>query len=302
MEQIKADHGTLQAKYEEIERREAGLNKYLAALEDVMRRHGLTAELRAVQAAWQGMRAAEVGIDFKVRPGEGCTAEAGETEGVRKKRKLDQGADADVVVTSAGNFLGPFPYLVDPAEQTHPSRPRTSTSTFTPDRIDNELFPFAPSPRSIRIEDLLSPSFIHKHSSLSDDGETEPEVPVSAYTINTPAPGASNSTGGYPWLGGASAMQTPTAADLGGVAMQLQLSSDSIGGRSAVSGVSAAGLNTVEGYLDGLYGTPMGIPGASESRSPSCDSPSALPSDSTSPALRPPITSRFSQSMLLTIS
>lgn len=60
------------------------------------------------------------------------------------------------------------------------TRPRRSTTGFSPlilDSSHSSPFLAAPSPRSMRIEDLLSPSFT----------QDEVIVPLSAYTIDTPS-------------------------------------------------------------------------------------------------------------------
>jgi hypothetical protein len=125
--------------------------------------------------------------------------------------------------------------LIPPASSAEHSRPTSSTSSFAPihlGKTHTSHFSTAPSPRSIRIEDLLSPSLALNES---------PPVPVSAYTIGTPyqlAPAPSEHSDQ------ASSIVRRPSVHHGGHAMSAEGSSESLGSRSSVTACATASVST----------------------------------------------------------
>lgn len=177
-----------------------------------------------------------------------------EGAGREKKRRRGTEGDKDGVDASLGHQGGEGEYqhvgredsthtaddppndaLIPPASSAEHSRPTSSTSSFAPihlGKTHTSHFSTAPSPRSIRIEDLLSPSLALNES---------PPVPVSAYTIGTPyqlAPAPSEHSDQ------ASSIVRRPSVHHGGHAMSAEGSSESLGSRSSVTACATASVST----------------------------------------------------------
>jgi hypothetical protein len=250
IETLESKHKLLSQQHEEVLRREDGLDQYVARLEDLLQRHGLEAELVKLKTdprlmedsrgqrrerEEQGTADEHVGRGTKRRKVTSVQDEVAVPESRhRGSLEVDRTSDGFVL---PHRFSDPGPSSSRPGSSSgpishdHTTRPRRSTSSFSPLVLDaSQTSPYlsAPSPRSIRIEDLLSPSFIQEDAA----------VPLSAYTIDTPTPLAPT-----PYHSSDVDPRIVPRQLRGGVEMKSETSKESIGTRSGA-------VSAVDGGLD----------------------------------------------------